>query len=61
MISLPYKGCVKANTLIPDLPQYNEDVVLLVILDNKHGERVPIQIRMLVIDQVVSVITTEEL
>ena len=43
-ISIPYKGYIEANITVPDLPQYNEDMLFLVISDYKHGERVPVQI-----------------
>ena len=37
-IVIPYKGYVEASLVIPGLPQYNEDMLFLVILDNKHGK-----------------------
>ena len=60
-IALPYKGYIEANLIIPGLPQHNEDILFLVILDNKYGERVPIQIGNLVIDNVVRTMTMAEL
>ena len=44
------------NLLIPDLPQYNEDIV-----DNKYGMRVPIQIGTLVIEHLLLVLAMEGL
>ena len=35
---IPYKGYIEAKLTIPDLPQYNEDVLFLVVLDHKYGE-----------------------
>ena len=43
-ISIPYKGYVEANLTIPDLPQCNEGVLFIVVLDHKYGERVTVQI-----------------
>ena len=43
-IAIPYKGYIEANLIIPGLPQYNEDMLFLVISDNKYGEMVPVQI-----------------
>ena len=39
-ITMLYKGYIEAKLLIPGLPQYNEDVLFLVISDNKYGEMV---------------------
>ena len=60
-ITIPYKGYVKASLTIPGLPQFNEDMFILVILDHKYGERVPAQIGTQVIDHLVVTITEEEL
>ena len=60
-IAKPYKEYVEANLIIPGLPQYNEDVLCMVILDNKYQERVPVQIGTLVIDHLVMTITVDEL
>ena len=43
-ISILNKEYVQANLTIPDLPQYNEDILFLVISDHKYGERVHVQI-----------------
>ena len=37
-----YKGYADANLIIPGWPWYNEDMLFLVISDNKYGERVPV-------------------
>ena len=58
---IPYKGYVEANLIIPGLLWYNKDVLSLVILENKYGERVPVQIGTLVIDHLVATMTAEEL
>ena len=36
-IAIPYMGYIEANITIPGLPQYDEDVLFLVILDKKYG------------------------
>ena len=43
-IAIPYKENVEANLTISDLPWYHEDMLFLVVLDHKYGERVPVQI-----------------
>ena len=60
-IVIPYKGYVVVNLIIPGLPQHKEDVLFLIILDNKYGERVPVQLGTLVIDHLVVTMTMEEL
>ena len=60
-IWIPYKEYVEVSLTIPDLPQYNEDMLLLVIADHKYGERVPVQIGTQVIDHLVATMTEKEL
>ena len=60
-ISIPYKGYVEANLTIPDLPHYNEDVLFLVVANDKYGDRVPVQIGTQVIDQLMATMTEKEL
>ena len=43
-ILILYKGYVEANLTIPDLPQYNEDVLCLVVANHKYGNSVLVQI-----------------
>ena len=40
-ILILYKGYVWANLTIPDISQYNEDVLFLVVSHHKYGERHP--------------------
>ena len=42
---------MEANFIMPDLTQYNEDMLFLVVSDHKCGELVPVQLGTLVIDQ----------
>ena len=58
---IPYKGYVEANLTKPDLPCYNEDVLFLVVANQKYGDRVPVQIGIKVIDQLVATMTEKEL
>ena len=51
----------ESNLTIPDLPQYNEDMLFLVILEHKYAERVPVQIGTLVIDLLDATMTEKEL
>ena len=50
VVSIPYKKYIEANLIIPGLPQYNEDVLFLVVSDHQYGEQVPVQLGILVID-----------
>ena len=59
-VPVPYNGYVEANLTVPGLPQYNEDVLFLVILDHKYGQRVSVQIGTKVIDHLVVTMTREE-
>ena len=58
---IPYKGYIEANFTIPDVPQYNKDVLFLVISDHKYGEKAPVQIGTQVIDHLVVTMTKKEL
>ena len=35
-VLIPYKGYIEVNFTIPDLPQYNKDVLFLVVSNNKY-------------------------
>ena len=56
-ISIPYKEYVDAHLLITDIPQYNEDKLCLVILDNKYRVTVPIYICTMFINYLISFMT----
>ena len=49
-ISIPYEGYVEASLSITNSLHYNEDILLLVIPNNKYRERVSVQIGTLVIN-----------
>ena len=56
-----YKGYIEANPTIPHLPRYKEDVLFLVVLDYKYGERIPVQIGAQAIDYFFATMTEKEL
>ena len=58
---IPYKGYLEVNLTILDLPHYNEDVLFLVVVNHKYGDRGPVQIGTQVIDQLVATMTKTEL
>ena len=60
-ISIQSKTYIDVSHIIPGLPQYNEDILLLAVLDHKYREQVPVQLGKLVIDHLVLTMTTEEL
>ena len=37
-ISIPFKGYIKANLIIPGFPWYNEEILFLVVLVHKYWE-----------------------
>ena len=52
---------MEASLSIPNLSHYNVDVLILVISDNKCGERAPAQTGTLVIDQFLSIMAVKEI
>ena len=56
-ITIPYKGYLETNLTIPDLPHYNKNELILVVANHKYGDRVPLQIGIHVIDQLVATMT----
>ena len=46
---------------MPDLPWYNEDMLLLVVSNHKYGNKVSVQIATQIIDQLVATKTKKEL
>ena len=43
-----------ANVTIPILPHYNGDVLFLAVANHTYGDRVPVQLGMQVLDQLVA-------
>ena len=60
-ILILYKEYIEGNLTIQDLSCHNEDVLLLFILDNKYGERIPVETGTQVIDHLVVTMTEKEL
>ena len=56
-VPIPYNRYIEANLTIPSLRRYNEDVLFLVVLNNKYGERVLVQIGTQLIDHLVVTMT----
>ena len=52
---------MKPNLTIPDLSQYNEEVLFLVVSNHKYGDRVLVQIGIKVIDLWVATMTKREM
>ena len=43
-IEVPYKGYVEVNLQIPQIKAYNQDVLMLLVVDSKYGDKVPIKL-----------------
>ena len=48
--NVPYQGYPKINLQIPDMKHFNEEVLVLVEVNTKYGERVTIQVSSHTID-----------
>ena len=59
--SVPYKGYVELRMQIPGVEAFNLDVLMLVIPESEYAKRVHITIGTLHIDEIISLITEEEL
>ena len=60
-IQVKYKGYVEANLSIPQVKDFEEPCLFVVVSDSKYGKRVLIQIGTLHIDMVLEKATKEEL
>ena len=49
---VPYRGYVETLLEIPEIPDFKEHVLMLVIENSEYGERVPIQLGTLHIDMI---------
>ena len=58
---MPYEGYVELRMQIPGIEAFDLDVLMLVIPESKYAKRVPITIGTLHIDEIVSLITNDEL
>ena len=58
---VPYKGYVEVKLRVPEVEDFYEDVLFLVIPNSDYGERVPVQLGTLHIDMLLDMATPEEL
>ena len=58
---VPYQGYVETLLEIPEIPEFKEQVLMLIIENSKYGERVPIQLGTLHIDLILEKATLEQL
>ena len=58
---VPYRGYVETLLEIPEIPDFKEHVLMLVIENSEYGERVPIQLGTLHIDMILGKATPEQL
>ena len=59
-IAIPYIGYVKVNLQIPEIKNYNEDALMMVMNDSKYGHKVPFAIGTTHIHAALKVMTEEE-
>ena len=59
-IAIPYIGYVEVNLQIPEIKNYNEDALLMVMNDSKYGHKVPFAIGTTHIHAALKVMTEEE-
>ena len=59
--NVPYKGYVETLLEIPEIPDFREYVLMLVIEDSEYGDRVPIQLGTLHIDLILEKATPDQL
>ena len=58
--AIPYLGFMEVNPQIPGITNYNEDVLLLVILTTTYSKMVPVMVGSKIIDRVLSLMTKGE-
>ena len=58
---VPYTGYVVANMKIPGVKAFDEEVFFLVINDSPYGEKVPVQVGTLAMDDILMKITDQEM
>ena len=59
--TVPYEGYVELRMRIPGIAVFELDVLMLVITESEYAKRVPVTIRTLHIDEIIGLITDEEL
>ena len=60
-VDVPYLGYVEARLAFPEIQNFNEDCLFLVMSDHTYGDRVPVTIGTLHIDMVLDKASREEL
>ena len=60
-IDVPYLGYVEARLAFPEIPNFDEDCLFLVMSDHTYGDRVPFTIGTLHIDMMLDKASPEEL
>ena len=58
---VPFQGYVETLLEIPEIPEFKEQVLMIVIENSEYGERVPIQLGKLHIDIILEKATPEQL
>ena len=58
---VPYDGYVEVRLQIPNVQAFNLDVLMLVIPESKYSKSVPVTIGTIHIDEIINLITDEEL
>ena len=58
---MPYLGYVKLNLKSPQIATFDEDVLMLVLADNRYGDRMSIQVGTSALGRAIQLITKEEL
>ena len=59
--TVPYEGYVELRMQIPSIAAFNLDVLMLVIPESEYAKHVPVTIGTLHIDEIIGLITDEEL
>ena len=59
--SVPYDGYVEVRMQVPGIAAFDLDVLMLVIPESEYSKRVPVTIGTLHIDEILNLITGEEL
>ena len=59
-IAIPYIGYVEVNLQIPDIKNYNEDALMMVMNDSRYGHKVPFAIGTIHIHAALKAMTEDE-
>ena len=61
LLDLPYDGYVEVRLQIPNVQAFDLDVLMLVIPESEYSKSVPVTIGTIHIDEIINLITDEEL